>query len=373
MFKNDGSSSKCRILYLVGQLGMGGLERQLVWLLENPASRLYMPMVMVWNFQSSNDYFQRIRDLGVEVLTFPAGFGALRKLAAFCQIVKRLSPEVIHSFSFYTNFPAYLGGVLTQAVSIGALRSDFVTEKDDAGLLLGPLCARWPHVHISNNMMAVENVKQTHSFFTPQKLYVVRNGMDLNTFKSTTLSTDPIPKILSVGSLLPVKRWDRLLSAVADLKDNGYRFLLRIAGEGPLRTLLGQQSMDLGLAGDVEFLGQRHDIPDLLAESMFLVHTSDREGSPNVVTEAMACGRAVVATDVGDIPFLIDEGKTGFIVRRGDSESLSNRMGILLQDRELCRQMGEAGRAKAEREFGSGRLFSETFAVYRAAGWKGDT
>jgi len=86
--------------------------------------------------------------------------------------------------------------------------------------------------------------------------------------------------------------------------------------------------------------------------------------------EAMACGRAVVATDAGDIPSLVDDGKTGFVVPRGDDTALVDRLEKLIVGRDLCKRMGEAGRAKAEREFGVDRLVSDTLAVYRAAGWE---
>ena len=361
---------KCRILYLVGQLGVGGLEQQLVCLLEKEAVKRYLPLVLSWNLQEGDANFKRIRDLGVKVLAFPPGCGSLTKLAVFARIVSSLRPEVIHSFNFYTNFPAYFGGKITGAVAIGALRSDYSTEKKDAGAILGRLCARWPSVHISNNQMAVENVKRTGGVFCPQKLVVVRNGLNLLKFKNVTIPLDRTPKILSVGSLLPVKRWDRLLMAAADLKNKGQEFFMRIVGEGPLRTSLEQQSLALGLTDQVEFLGQRTDVPTLLGESWFLVHTSDREGCPNVVAEAMACGRAVVATDVGDIPFLVKDGKTGFVVGKEDGKLLSQRMESLIQNVELCRRMGEAGRVMAEKEFGSDRLVSETLAVYRIAGWE---
>jgi glycosyltransferase involved in cell wall biosynthesis len=117
-------------------------------------------------------------------------------------------------------------------------------------------------------------------------------------------------------------------------------------------------------------MGDRNDIPSLLANAAFLVHTSDVEGLPNVVLEAMACGRAVIATDAGDVPYLIDNGMTGFVVPREDEAALTSRITTLLADRELCRRMGEAGRIKVEREFGVERLRSETFAAYRAEGWR---
>jgi len=119
----------------------------------------------------------------------------------------------------------------------------------------------------------------------------------------------------------------------------------------------------------IRFLGARHDIPDLLADAAFLVHTAESEGCPNVIMEAMACGRAVVATDAGDISYLVDEGKTGFVVPREDANTLTGRIATLLEDRELSRRMGAAGRIKAEQAFGLNRLRSETFAAYRAEGW----
>jgi glycosyltransferase involved in cell wall biosynthesis len=86
--------------------------------------------------------------------------------------------------------------------------------------------------------------------------------------------------------------------------------------------------------------------------------------------EAMACGRAVVATDAGDVPELVEDGKTGFVVNRGDDAMLTDCMAALITNHALCRRMGEAGRAKAEREFGLDRLVSETLAAYRSMGWK---
>jgi glycosyltransferase involved in cell wall biosynthesis len=84
----------------------------------------------------------------------------------------------------------------------------------------------------------------------------------------------------------------------------------------------------------------------------------------------MAGGRAVVATDAGEIPRLVEDGKTGFIVPRNDSSALVERMKRLMTDGGICRRMGKAGRAKIEREFGLARLVEETLAVYRSAGWR---
>jgi glycosyltransferase involved in cell wall biosynthesis len=277
-------------------------------------------------------------------------------------------PEVIHSYSFYTNIAAWWAGRGTGAIPIGAIQSNFIAERQNKGNLLGKLCARWPYAQIFNSFTAAQNAKRYATLFRPRRSYVVKNGVDLDKF---------LPRhhpergyILALGSLLPVKRWDRLLRAVAYLTEKGLDIEVLHAGSGPLREELEAMARGLHVEHVFRFLGNRHDIPSLLAGAAFLVHTSEVEGLPNVVLEAMACGRAVVATDAGDVPYLIDDGKTGFVVPREDEAALISRIRTLLTDRELCRRMGEAGRVKAEREFSLERLISETFAVYRAEGWR---
>jgi glycosyltransferase involved in cell wall biosynthesis len=167
-----------------------------------------------------------------------------------------------------------------------------------------------------------------------------------------------------------LKRWDRLLAAAVELKKRQFDFSVRIVGDGPLRQALEGRTRSLKVDDCVHFVGQSDDIPALLAGSSILVHTSDVEGCPNVVMEAMASGRPVVATDAGDAPFLVEDGKTGFVVRRGDAKALVESLAALIRDPALRQQMGDAGRAKAAREFSLDRLVSETLSAYEAVGWR---
>jgi glycosyltransferase involved in cell wall biosynthesis len=361
---------ECRLLYLVGQLHTGGLERQLCYLLRAMDRERYKPAVVAWTYCEGDIHVPPIRALGVPFYYFPRTLSAAAKLRAFRRLVRELRPEVVHSYSFYTNFAAYWGARGIHIIALGSVRNDFTLDKESAGSWLGRLSARWPHNQICNSSAAAETARRSQSHFVPRRLYVVRNGLDLERFRSFPMATERPVCILGVGYLLPYKRWDRLLTAALELKQRGFDCLIRIAGDGPLRQDLEKQAQDLGVAGRVEFIGHTDDIPSLLADATFLVHTSDNEGCPNAVMEAMACGRAVVATDAGDVPSLVEDGKTGFIVHRGDTTTLVERIMRLITDRELCRCMGEAGRAKAEGEFAMDRLVEETLAVYRQAGWQ---
>ena len=360
----------CRLLYVIGQLRPGGAERQLCNLLQTMNRKNYSPAVAVWNFHESDNFVSSIQALGVPLHPLPRASSGSMRLRAFRALVSRLKPEVIHSWSFYTNFAAWWAALGTEAVAVGSVQGDFTLAVQESGTWLGRLSARWPRTQIFNNLAAAETAQHSKGLFVPRKFYVVRNGIDLQLFRAVPLSTKGRACILGVGSLLPVKRWDRLLEAVLSLKCRGLDFLVRLVGDGPLRESLKQQAQTLGITERVEFLGYREDIPGLLADATFLVHTSDSEGCPNAVMEAMACGRALVATDVGDTSLIVEDQKTGFVVPCGDDAALIERMATLIADHELCHRMGQAGRLKAEREFGLDRLVSETLTAYQAAGWK---
>ena len=359
-----------RLLYLVGQLTPGGLERQLYYLLQTMDRPRYQPAVAVWNCAEADVYVPRIRALNVPLYTFSNISSSAAKLRVFRRLVRQLAPEVIHSYTFFTNFAAYWGAQGTPALAVGSIRCDFTSELKGSGPWVGRLSARWPRAQICNSSLAAENVRWVHSPFVPRHLYVVRNGLDLEQFRSTPPPARGPSRIVGIGALEPRKRWERLLSATLALQHRGYDFVVQIVGDGSLRGALQHQAQVMGLADRVEFMGYSDNIAGLLAKATFLVHTSDSEGYPNVVMEAMACRRAVVATDAGDVPFLVEDGKTGFVVPRGDEATLLARMVTLMTDHDLCQRMGEAGRAKAERQFGLDRLVAETLAAYRAMGWQ---
>ena len=357
----------CRLMYVVGQLSTGGLERQLSFLLQGLDRARYVPLVVVWNYSNADRYVSAIEELGVPVHAMEQQ-GA-RKLGELRALVHKLRPEVVHSCTFFTNFPAWFATVGTHTVPIGTVRSDYLFDMKETGLVRGSLCSRWPRNQIYNNFLAAANAKREWRALVPRNTVVVRNGVDPHRFFPTAVPSEGRVCIQCVGSLVPVKRWDRVLHAAVELKRRGLDFIIHVAGDGPMFGPLSAEALRLGVSDCVKFLGVVADIPRLLSQASFLVHTSDAEGCPNSVVEAMSCGRAVIATDAGDVSDLIDDGVTGFVVSPADAESLADRMADLIVNRERCRQMGEAAGIKAAEQFGLPRLVTETLAAYRAAGW----
>lgn len=365
------SVTPCHFLYLIGQLTPGGSERQLVYLLEQLKRWQYSPHVVVCNYCEDDPYVTKIRALDVPLHALPPQGARLSKMLALRRLVWRLRPEVVHSYSSFTNVAAWCATLGTGAVPIGALRSDFLWTEQENGVLLGRLNMRWPRSQIFNSATAMEMARQHRRFFVPKHIFVIRNGIDLQCFHAAPRPLDGPVCLVGVGSLLPVKRWDRLVRAAAQLRQQGLTFRVRIIGDGPLRQALQQEVRRLGLTAVVELPGYSDDVPGELAAATFTVHVAATEGCPNAVMEAMACGRAVVAMAAGDVPALVEDGRMGFVVPQDDEARLVRCLTTLITDRQLCRRMGEAGGRKAEQAFGLERLVTETLSAYRVAGWRG--
>ena len=126
---------------------------------------------------------------------------------------------------------------------------------------------------------------------------------------------------------------------------------LVLVGEGVLRESLEEQTHKLGLTRRVHFLGVRSDIPEVLGAMDVFALSSDYEGNPLSVMEAMAAGLPVVATAVGSVPNLLENGREGFIVQPGNSQDLSNAMSLLSGNRELRQSLGKAAARRARENF----------------------
>ena len=137
-----------------------------------------------------------------------------------------------------------------------------------------------------------------------------------------------------------------------------------VAGDGPERASLEDKARALGLEGAVEFLGLREDVPALLAAADVLVLSSDDEGFPNVLLEAMEASRPVVATDVGDVRDVVRDGETGFVVPL-DADALAARLRELAANPQRARTMGAAGRARLDTRYDLAALGKTLLDVYR--------
>jgi glycosyltransferase involved in cell wall biosynthesis len=205
-------------------------------------------------------------------------------------------------------------------------------------------------------------------------VHLLPHGVDLERFKPCAFASNGVLRLLAVGRLVEKKGFHFLIAALAGLK---IPFSLTIAGDGPERERLRQLIILNNLENRVVFHGSvtHAELPKIYAEADVVVVPSvqdssgDRDGLPNVVLEAMACGRAVVASDVGAIASAITDCESGLLVPSADPVALGQAIRRLAQDRDLREQLGSNGRKRAERDYDVGRC-SERFnqlltSVYR--------
>lgn len=155
----------------------------------------------------------------------------------------------------------------------------------------------------------------------------------------------------TVGRLHPQKHHELMIDAFARGPAADSRSHLLMAGDGSLREQLTAYVSELGLSEKVHFIGERSDIPDVLAASDAFVLSSSFEGNPLCVMEAMAAGKPVISTAVGGVPELLTDGVTGVLVPSDDADGLASAMQQLLRDPVLYRTMGANGGRAADERF----------------------
>jgi glycosyltransferase involved in cell wall biosynthesis len=190
-----------------------------------------------------------------------------------------------------------------------------------------------------------------------QAVRVIHHGVELDLFKPRP--RPPVVadvQIVTVGRLVEKKGFPDLLRALGRLKASGRRITCRVYGDGPLLRPLTELRDLLGLADAVHFAGERSRetiIQALHSSDVFVLtptvtEDGDRDGIPNVLVEAMACGLPVVSTSAGGIPELVTHGENGFLTAPGDVVSIENHIATLLDSAKLRQQMGVAARRTVE-------------------------
>ena len=212
-------------------------------------------------------------------------------------------------------------------------------------------------------MIEIEGVKPEKAIFLPNGIPPLESprGHDVR----AELGIPPeAPVVGSLSVLRPQKRLDVLVRAATELVRELPRLQVLIPGIGPEEERLRELAAALDLADRVRFIGTRGDVPDYLDALDVAVNCSDYEGSPLSVMEFMAAGKAIVATRVGGVPDLIDDGVHGLLVEPQRPDELAHALDRLLRDPALREKLGEAARRRQQREFTVGAMVARTEELY---------
>ena len=352
-----------KVCFLVGTLGRGGAERQLIFMLKALREKGVETRLLCLTAGEAHE--KEIRDLGIEPEWVGAAHNRLLRLRKIIGSIRTRPADIVQSSHFYTNVYAGLAGKFTGAASIGAVRSDLNSE-----IVADRIFGRW-QIRLPDHLIANSELSVSRAIAIgvgPHKIDCVRNVVkvgDLNGYAASRAETERT-NILFVGRLTDEKRpeWFIELASQLQITLPARPVHFRIAGDGPLRPELERMARDRGLSDVVHFLGEQQDMSESYASADLLVLTSRYEGTPNVLLEAMAHGVPVVATKVGGVPEIVSD-ECGIVVDPFDLPGLAEAVRQLVENPGMRKEMGSAGRAYVERNHSFNSLGGRLTEIYQ--------
>ncbi len=286
---------------------------------------------------------------------------------ALALFLRRQRIAVAHAFDFYSNLmlipAAKLAGV---PVVLGSHRQigDLLTPRQfQAQNAAFRLCDRI----VCNSAAAAGRLEQ--SGIRRSKFVVIPNGLPDELFTATPPALPREPNVVRIGMISrmnhPVKRHDLFLRVAARLAHRFPQLQFVLVGDGPLRAGLEGLVARLELTDRVHFLGERRDIPAVLASLDITVLPSSSESLSNVILESMAAGVPVVAARVGGNPEVVEDGTTGFLFNPGDEEAFGALLERLALQLELRQKFGSTARERARTEHSIARVRDRYQELYR--------
>jgi glycosyltransferase involved in cell wall biosynthesis len=361
--------SKLKVCFLAGTLEHGGAERQLFYMLQALRQMGAAPRLL--SLDCGEFWEQRIKALGVSVTCVGDDSSRLKRLVRVLKELRKDPPDVLQSQHFHANAYVGLTARWYRAGGIGAMRNDGRTEMRASGRWGGWLNLHCPEILAANSQVAIQFALDQG--ISTSQLYFLPNVVDTEQFQPTgDLPEGPVT-LLAVGRLVKQKRLDRFISILGRLRTE---FHLNVRGliVGPgcqdedLGPELKNQARQLGLFPDfLEFRGGVSDMRAVYHESAVCVLTSDHEGTPNVLLEAMAAGLPVVASNVGGVPGIVRGGETGFLLEPNHLEDFAAALAELVRNPGLRTEMGRRARALVEENHSLHRLPAYLNDLYQLA------
>ncbi|MCX8053042.1 MAG: glycosyltransferase family 4 protein [Armatimonadetes bacterium] len=355
-----------KVLYAIARSVPGGAQTNVMDLIGHLGNELEPGLVTF----EPGFLTDRARAMNVPTWVVPAPTNSitpLRDLSALrsiLRVIREFKPDLVHAHStksgIIARVAARIAGVPSVFTAHGWAFTEGVSERRRkiaiaVERMVAPLAARIICVSNYDRELALRC-----GVGNPDQIVVIPNGIEASDLSSSYTQRDNV-RCVMVGRFSPSKDQPALIRAVSKVEE----IELLLVGDGELIEESKSLAFDLGIRDRVRFLGSRNDVPQILADCDIFALVSRWEGLPYAILEAMRAGLPVVASDVGGVSEAVVDGETGYLVPRGDVNSLSERLRYLARHPEERRRLGESGRHRCLTHFTLSKMVESTLAVYR--------
>jgi glycosyltransferase involved in cell wall biosynthesis len=385
------SERPVKILRVIARLNMGGPALHVAYLTAGLRDRGYETILVAGSLARGEDSMAFVADeLDVHVASVPelsreiSPLRDLRSILHVARLIRRERPDILHT---HTAKAGTVGRVA--ALIAGDARPPIVLHTFHGHVLRGyfdPLRAfgfrlleRWL-ARSSTCLIAVSPQVRDDlvalGVAPREKFVVVRLGIELEqrvradadaraeTRRLLGIPTDAFV-VGWIGRMTGVKNTDDVLAALRLLRDRGVDAYLLMVGDGPDREHVERRAHELGIVKKCLFVGYQEDVARWYAGFDAMILPSVNEGTPVSAIESLAARRPVVATRVGGVPDVVEEGEDGYLVDSGDAGALADRLQRLAADPALRERMGDHGRARVLQRYAVSRLVDDIDRLYR--------
>lgn len=353
---NSDIKQKIKVLHLAEDLKMGGYERVILDIAEHLDPTMFD--VHAWAISRGgptadilSSKHKNIRVLGINSYHNPVNIFRLRKE------ISHLNPDIIHTHTYFSNTIGRLAAIFPKHAKI-------ITHVHNTYM---EYCRR--HIYIerilscfSDKIICCSNAVKDFVVHTekisPEKVIVIYNGVPeptrtnpekLYTLKRSLGINETARVVVCVAKLMAQKGHRFLIQAIPDVVKKFKNIKFLIVGEGALRPSLEKEVDRLNVRPFVDFLGRRSDVPDLLQISDIFLQPSIYEGLSIATIEAMSYGLPVIASNVGGIREIVDNGRNGILIPSRDSQRLTEAIVNLLNNPSETQRFREPAKETAIR------------------------
>ncbi|VAW92008.1 hypothetical protein MNBD_GAMMA22-2531 [hydrothermal vent metagenome] len=358
------------VVHIIDRLPADGAERLLVDVLKNRSINFrFMVLCLV----EGGALVAELEENGIPVIIFDKSSKYdLRILFKLIFWLRKQKPTIVHTHLFTADTWGRLAAFIVRVPGIVNTVHSTNTWMGTVHRIIDKSLS-----YITDRVIAcsqeVANVLVNTFNIANKRILVVANGIDFQRFETVNSTrikeidslSDEIIKIVIIGRLHPAKGHLDLIKAITELKSSHSDFHVFFVGEGELQQEIIEKCNENDISDYITLMGQRSDIPSILAKVDIFVMPSHWEGLPMALLEAMAMSKPVIASRVGGIPDVISDGVNGLLINKCDYLSLKNAFQKLLPDTELRNKLGKEAKKTVLEKYSAKNVSQQYELLYQ--------